>query len=565
MPGDAVVELGVAGPGGAEEPRPTVARQPSRGREAEPALAAARAAKGEDQRAGHRHASSAPRHGAITARPTSVARADLDARAQAVPIEPAARPAMSAVATRPSRAADQARRPAAEQPIRPSAVPSGDHERDRDGPHDRVAARNGVAEPGAQAVVPDPVPEEHDREHGQPARHGAADDDDRRGHHGTPRRGHAGERGDLGAQDEQERDGAARPDGRILAGAFRGVGVGRDQGVGRIGQAVQVQAAGHGGEDRHRGDRAQHRLAGQGQEHERHRREASDGRPDEGEGRGPRDVARRSGRAAGSAARRRPARWRRPRPIPPNEARRAPCSARPDRQAHERRVHAEHRPDPVGPEGRGRRAVGHDPALAHDHDAGEEMGGQREVVEDRDDGRPVALVEVHEQLHDVDLVADVEVRGRLVEDQDRRRLGDRHGDEHELALAHRQLADVAMTEVGDADPLHRRRRPRGRSAGRRPVKGGSWGSRPRATTSWTGISNGSWMSSGTTAIVRATADRWTVSIGAPHRRTAPELGRSTPVIARSRLDLPAPLGPTSATRSPPAISSVADVTTRRSP
>ena len=91
------------------------------------------------------------------------------------------------------------------------------------------------------------------------------------------------------------------------------------------------------------------------------------------------------------------------------------------------------------------------------------------------------------------------------------------------------------------------------------MNGGSCGSRPRATTSWTGISNGSWMSSGTTAIVRATAERSTVSMGAPHRWTEPELGRSTPVIARSRLDLPAPLGPTSATRSPPPISSVAAI------
>ena len=123
-----------------------------------------------------------------------------------------------------------------------------------------------VAEPGAQAVVSDPVPQEHDRQHRQPARDGAADDDDRPGHHGTPRRGHAGERGDLGAQDDQERDRPARSDGRILPSAFRGVGVGRDQGVGRVGQAVQVEAAGHGGEQPDRGDRTQHRLAGQGQD-----------------------------------------------------------------------------------------------------------------------------------------------------------------------------------------------------------------------------------------------------------------------------------------------------------
>ena len=53
MSGDAVIELGVAGPRGPEEPRASVARQPPGGRKSEPALAAARAADDEDQRAGH--------------------------------------------------------------------------------------------------------------------------------------------------------------------------------------------------------------------------------------------------------------------------------------------------------------------------------------------------------------------------------------------------------------------------------------------------------------------------------------------------------------------------------
>jgi len=40
-------------------------------------------------------------------------------------------------------------------------------------------------------------------------------------------------------------------------------------------------------------------------------------------------------------------------------------------------------------------------------------------------------------------VTQIEVDGRLVEDQDRRRLGDREGKEDELALAERQFACVA--------------------------------------------------------------------------------------------------------------------------
>ena len=80
----------------------------------------------------------------------------------------------------------------------------------------------------------------------------------------------------------------------------------------------------------------------------------------------------------------------------------------------------------------------------HDRDAREEVGGQREVVEHGHDRRAVAPVEVGEQLHDLDLVADVEVRGRFVEDEDRRGLRDGDGDEDELPLAHRQLPDVAV-------------------------------------------------------------------------------------------------------------------------
>ena len=82
------------------------------------------------------------------------------------------------------------------------------------------------------------------------------------------------------------------------------------------------------------------------------------------------------------------------------------------------------------------------------------MRGQGEVVEDRHDRRPVALVEIDEQLHDLHLVADVEVGGRLVEDQDRGRLGERDGHEDELALAQRQAPGVSVGEVTDADPRH---------------------------------------------------------------------------------------------------------------
>ena len=98
--------------------------------------------------------------------------------------------------------------------------------------------------------------------------------------------------------------------------------------------------------------------------------------------------------------------------------------------------------------------------VAHDRDPREEVRGEGKVVQHRDDRGPVAAVEVGQQLHDFDLVADVEVRRRFVEHEDRSGLGHRDGDEDELPLAHGQLANVPAGEVRDADPLHRRRRRR---------------------------------------------------------------------------------------------------------
>ena len=83
---------------------------------------------------------------------------------------------------------------------------------------------------------------------------------------------------------------------------------------------------------------------------------------------------------------------------------------------------------------------------------GKKWRGQRQVVEDRQDRRPVARVEIGQELHDRHLVAQVEVDGRLVEDEERRRLGDRERDEHQLALAEGELTGVAAAQAVDPDP-----------------------------------------------------------------------------------------------------------------
>jgi len=86
-------------------------------------------------------------------------------------------------------------------------------------------------------------------------------------------------------------------------------------------------------------------------------------------------------------------------------------------------------------------------------------------VEDRDDRPALPGVQVGEEVHHLDLMADVEMDRRLVEDDDRCRLGDGDRQEHQLPLAQRQLPGVAADEPSEADPIDRRGddRPIGRS------------------------------------------------------------------------------------------------------
>ena len=75
-----------------------------------------------------------------------------------------------------------------------------------------------------------------------------------------------------------------------------------------------------------------------------------------------------------------------------------------------------------------------------------------------------------QELHRLHLVAQVQVDGRLVEEQDRRRLGHGEREEHELPLAQRELAGVAAQQVPEAHALDRRRHGRpvgGRGAAQR--------------------------------------------------------------------------------------------------
>ena len=105
-----------------------------------------------------------------------------------------------------------------------------------------------------------------------------------------------------------------------------------------------------------------------------------------------------------------------------------------------------------------------------------------------------------------------------------------------------------------------------RSTCRRPFSGGSCGSRPSPTTSWTVIANGNWASSGTTAIDRATvlrssaADRDAAERGVPDR--AARGRRSGPA---GSVDLPGAVRADEGDPLAGAERQVASATIRRSP
>ena len=70
-----------------------------------------------------------------------------------------------------------------------------------------------------------------------------------------------------------------------------------------------------------------------------------------------------------------------------------------------------------------------------------------EVVQHEHDGAPLLAVEFFAQVEHVDLVGDVEVGRRLVEQHQVGLLGERHRDPHPLALTARQFVDRSVGEL----------------------------------------------------------------------------------------------------------------------
>ena len=94
-------------------------------------------------------------------------------------------------------------------------------------------------------------------------------------------------------------------------------------------------------------------------------------------------------------------------------------------------------------------ADGDAPLAVHEPDLVGDLEGQLEVVGRHEDGLAHCPRELVEQLHDLHLAGEIEERGRLVEENDRRLLREGLGDHHLLPLAVAQGLDHAVGEMAD--------------------------------------------------------------------------------------------------------------------
>ena len=118
------------------------------------------------------------------------------------------------------------------------------------------------------------------------------------------------------------------------------------------------------------------------------------------------------------------------------------------------RAHAVHGLDDLGPQhvvGRPERR--HLPVAEHQQLV-EVVQRQVEVVQDAEHREAVG-VELLEQVEQAELVRDVERRGRLVEQQERRLLHERLREHHELLLAAGELREPAARQLGDPEARQR--------------------------------------------------------------------------------------------------------------
>ena len=95
----------------------------------------------------------------------------------------------------------------------------------------------------------------------------------------------------------------------------------------------------------------------------------------------------------------------------------------------------------------GGRTLADDLAFAHRDESVTDQGGLIDVVKHHHDGPVGLLIELPHERHDLELVGDIQVGGRLVEQQDRCLLGENHRDPGPLPLSAGEMVDLMVAEV----------------------------------------------------------------------------------------------------------------------
>lgn len=93
------------------------------------------------------------------------------------------------------------------------------------------------------------------------------------------------------------------------------------------------------------------------------------------------------------------------------------------------------------------RAGGPETTVSHGQNVCGVAGREVEIMQHRDEGPPL-LIEMCTQVEHFELMRDVEVRGRFVEEHDGRLLGQRHGDPRALALTTREFSERSGPQRG---------------------------------------------------------------------------------------------------------------------
>ena len=173
------------------------------------------------------------------------------------------------------------------------------------------------------------------------------------------------------------------------------------------------------------------------------------------------------------------------------------------------------------------------------------------------------LVQHAEELQ---LVADVEVRRRLVEQQHPRLLRQAAGQRRELPLAGRERARAAARPAGAMPVCSSARATAASSVGvERPERAAVRIAAERHALRDRSARPGPPPRDVTSASARASASRGHSASGRPQSRTSPAAGSSRPASARTSVDLPAAFGPTSDERLAGVEREAHAVSTRRSP